>query len=257
MYTLFVMTILLSKTYGYNNKVTNDTLKIENENIFYSFTQDKHYIHLNVRTNDRRVMQTMLREGVSVYFDNKGKKKKNVFVRYPLLTEKPESQRRERPSSPPNEREERTQEKRNIDVNKIINELPQKAVYGHFDLEQEFHLALNNLNIDVSFLPEPRHGLSYSLKIPKSKINADPKKNLSKLSIGVIIGRDNDNRPSSNSLGGKPNNGGGGQMQGRGGGPPGGGGQGRGGVQNGNRQQGQNGQRTQKSTISYWFKANS
>ena len=163
------------------NPIIIDSTVVVDNNIKYKVVEDPLNFFITLETDDRKASRTILREGVTVYFDIKGKKKKNVFVRYPnkVLQSKGRRQQGGQRSI-----EEAPKSEESIET------LPQQAFYSHFNTEREFHILLNDLHIEVNLEVLEQHRIKYRLKIPKNKINDDPKKDLSKLTIGILIGRD-------------------------------------------------------------------
>ena len=231
--------------------IADTTNVVNNKNITYVVTQDSKNVFISVETDDKKASQALLKEGVTVYFDVKGKKKKNVFVRYPNKLPKPNRQKQQQPQ--PNTEENLPNRE------ELIEGLPQEAIYSHFNSKREFHILLNDLDTDISLDILKHNRIKYNLRIPKHRINKDPKKSLEKLSIGVLIGRDQTDRPGNDERPGGQSGGRGGNSQG--GGPPGGGGSGGGPPGGGNGGGNGGGQRpTQENRpqISiFWFKANS
>ena len=244
-------------------------------NVTYKVISDENNVYINLSTADQKTMMSMLRLGVTVYFDIKGKKKKNVFVKYPLETVQRERQQGRPQRTDRTDRSDRTErpeatsiEEELIKKNKRIlgileNNYSQSAEYAYFDDTQEFHVLMNNLNIVPEFTYHEEEGvLEYNLTLPKTRINSNPNKGLSHLTIGVKT--EKPDRDGNNGSGVNGNLGGfslGGQGGGRGQeGPPGGGGQGggrrgqggggqRGGSQNGN-------ERPTDVLLNFWFEAN-
>lgn len=247
---------------------------LSDENVTYKFTQDDNYIFLNVSTSDEKAIMSMLHLGVSVFFDVKGKNKKNVFIKYPSEPIRPnfkgesketKGQRRPKYKSSKEIEDEAHRKKRIKEL--LENDYPQKATYVYFDSEEEFHLQLNNLDISLSFTYDEVEGrLDYDLKIPKSKINNNTQKGLDNLAIGVKTMREkqkNEKEGISGNIGGLGIGGqqGGGQVRsgrGQGGGPSGGGRGQRGGQ--GSQRGGPPKSDTNKPTqtmLDFWFKPNS
>lgn len=255
-FVFLILSLLYLNTYAksINPVVIDSTVVVDNNNIIYKVVQDPHNFFITVETDDRKTYRTILRDGVTVYFDIKGKRKKNVFVRYPSKAPKPNGRREPRGDRNPEEEEPSREDS--------MENLPQEAFYSHFNTEREFHILLNDLDMNVSLDVLQHNRIKYSLRIPKHQINNNPKKDLSKLTIGVLIGRDrtneanNEQRPGGGQSGmqmggGMP--GGGGRS---GGGMPGGGGRmsgGGGGSGGGQRPSQEN--RTQATT--FWLEAHS
>ncbi|SEK49201.1 hypothetical protein SAMN04487910_0648 [Aquimarina amphilecti] len=164
-------------------KVVTDTTIVTNNTETYKAYDDKEYIHLTIETIDPKVATSILHQGINVYFDVKGKKKKNVFVNYPIA----KNQR------PPRRNEDRSNEpRRQLDNDGIINQIehrlrnniPQKALYTYYEKIKEFNTLLNNENISINLqVNQERNSFRYDLKIPKNKIHPDM--DINKLSIGV------------------------------------------------------------------------
>ncbi|GAA3518545.1 hypothetical protein GCM10022393_35830 [Aquimarina addita] len=240
--------------------IVTDTTQVLDNNIIYKTFDDSNYVYVTASTTDPAILKPMLHQGVTVFFDIKGKKKKNVYVTYPFNEEK-KPPKRDR--SGQKEENQEMEEREKPDVTKILEDLSQKAMYSYFEEVKEFNTALNNLDIDVSFSTDSLEQIHYMLRIPKEKINTNSKKDLSKLSIGVLIGHNATDKESDGPSGGRSQmNIGNGQSRGSGGqgGPPGGGGQGRGGSGRsgggasggGERPSQENRQKNQE----FWFDAN-
>lgn len=235
----------------------SDTTKISNKNVTYKTFQDQNNVYVTVITTDHKIVKPMLDQGITVYFDIKGKKKKNVYLQYPKNEKKQSKDRTRRTGQ--NQQKPETEEQKRAYIQKKLKELPEKGTYKYFETENEFHTVLNNLDIDVSFSTKNRVGITYTVRIPKSKINYDSKKDLSKLSIGVIIGHNRSDtkgeKPSDRSqmsLGNGQSRGGGSRNGppggGQGGGPPSGG-------KGGGKKPSQE-DRPQIENQEFWFDAN-
>lgn len=245
MFKKFIYTTLLvlaSLTTAANNKYElkiTDTTKVENKNIHYKAYDDQNFIYVSVSTADKKIAMTMIKNGLTVYFDTKGKKKEKVYIKYPIKNNSKVRQQRNNTDS--NER---------LDINSIIQNIPEEAEYEYYGEKREFNKYLNTLNI---FLGYEIKGdiLEYYLKIPKEKVTKKNKTDLSKLTIGVITNKresnNNEDIDSSNDMsrGGGMRSGGG-----RNGGGRRGGGMSRGGRdENGGRET------IEKIEIDFWFDA--
>ncbi|WBU89063.1 hypothetical protein [Cellulophaga omnivescoria] len=228
-----------------------ETFTGSEDNVEYKAIFDGKDVYLTLRTEFKETMLSMLHRGYTIYFDTKGKKKKNVSIQYPLKTELPEKGARP-------ERDERKENRENSDqkgpdIAKMIENLPKKANYSYFDSSEDFNLDMNNLGIVMNYnyynTKEKGAVLEYHLKIPASKISSETG-NLSKLSIGIVSTKQeqkNNQQKPNISMGGRQ--GGGGQ-----GGPPGGGrsgGAGRG-ISGGRPPQADTNSQVEK--IDFWFK---
>ncbi|MRI00191.1 hypothetical protein GH721_06530 [Kriegella sp. EG-1] len=232
---LVVVFVMLNlKAEEFISDFETDTTSIVDDKVNYKFSHDQNSVFINISTTDMNTMQSMLHMGVSVFFDIKGKKKQNVFVKYPLEPIRPDKQRGIEETLEEIETVEEIANKRNLRIKSIIeNELPQKAEFSYFDDSEEFHILLNSIGISLAYTFDEEKGLlEYSLTIPKGKISDNPNADFKKLTIGIKSNlreeKSDTNRPTV-SMGGRGS-----------GGRPGGG---IGGGQRGNGRQGGAGQR--------------
>ena len=262
---------IIASAKGIMPLVEVDTV-LTDENVTYTITSDENNIHVNVSTTDEKVMMSMLRLGVTVFFDIKGKKKENVYVKYPseaMEREKrqgrpDQASQNERPEASSLEEDEAKRKKRIMDI--LEKDYSQTAAYNYFDDSEEFHILMNTLAIDVAFTyNDAEDVLEYNLTIPKSKINTDSSKDLSKLTIGIETIKAKRKGSGENGVQGSLSGinlgrqGGGRQGGGGQGGPPGGVGGGQGGRSQGGGGQGgrpNGGQsRPADTLLEFWFKA--
>ncbi|CAM4403270.1 hypothetical protein [Zobellia nedashkovskayae] len=224
------------------------------DHITYTSSMDADNIYVELSTTDRPTMLSMLHRGLYVYFDVKGKKKKNVSVLYPSEVKLPE---RGAGRNKPNSEEVEEEDQQGPDILTVVEEMPKMGKYNNLDFEEDFHLDLNNLGISITYNYEVEGELlRYELKMPKQYIS-DSEIDFSKFSIGVVtpkIEKKNEDGGSSLSFGG------GGQGGGSGGGSRGGGGQGgapRGGG-SGSRPSGppKQDKGPEAMTIDFWFNPN-
>ncbi|WP_208630724.1 hypothetical protein [Maribacter litoralis] len=240
-YTMLILILVLAIGQAQNTE----------DNITYHSIVDEEHIIVELSTVDQATMMSMLHRGFYVYFDAKGKKKKNVSIQYPINRTPP--QRPERNERDNNTREKTDeQERKRPDMNELLEEMPRTARFINFDYEEEFHLDLNNLGATINYnYDEASKELRYQLKIPKNSI-ADNDTKLTKLSIGIVtpkITSETKTESSNVSFGGGGQGGGpGGGRGGQGGGPGGGG---RGGSHGAPPQD----ERPEEVSINIWFKA--
>lgn len=228
-----------------------ETFTGSEDNVEYKAIFDGQNVYLTLRTEFKETMQSMLHRGYTIYFDIKGKKKKNVSIQYPLKAERPE--KGARPERGERRENRENSEQKGPDIAKMIENLPKKANYSYFDSSEDFNLDMNNLGIvmNYSYSENEEEGpvLEYHLKIPASKISTETG-NLSKLSIGIVSTKQeqkNSQQKPNISMGGRQ--GGGGQGGRSGGDRSGGAGRGSGG---GRPPQADTDSQVEK--IDFWFK---
>ena len=135
---LAILLTLLSSLYSFASNTTNyptDTTQVSNENILYKVSQDDNYVYLNISTTDTKTSMSIIRTGLTVYYDIKGKKKKNVYVKYPYSTEPRQSGQGSRGNNGQNI----------IDLNSIIEKLPTEAEYSSLEEKQTFNVVVYGL----------------------------------------------------------------------------------------------------------------
>lgn len=228
------------------NLIKKDTTKIEDNNVVYRIYEDQNYLYLNISTLDKQTTLSIIRRGLTVYFDVKGKEKENVYLKYPINIEAPKRGLRI------NNNEKNTK----INLDSIIAKIPNEAEYGFYENKVEFNKDLNSEDISLGFNTNGQF-FEYSIKVPKTKILIKNKTDLSKLSIGIKSNepeRQNNQRPdeSMRQEGGNRPNGGG-----RGGGMSGGRQGGNRGNQSGgnNRNERPTQKKTDRVEIDFWFDA--
>lgn len=196
-----VLTVLLvSLTNSVSAKNSLATVVIDTlltyENVTYTVTSNENNLHVNISTSDEKTMMSMLKLGVSLFFDIKGKKKQNVYVKYPsepiiqhqIQQRQQErsklSDRSSRSEATSIEEDEANRKKRITDI--LENDYSQNAEYSYFGDAVDFHILMNTLGISAAFTYNEEEGLlEYDLTLPKSKINTDDNKDLLKLTIGI------------------------------------------------------------------------
>ena len=250
---ILLFTLYTAQAHATLRTILGDTTQVSDKSELYEVHQDEDYIYFNVNTGDPKMMMSMLRQGVTVYYDIKGKKKRKVSVTYPVRGDAPKRQRQERSlGQQSEERSEPTADRLYEMVrNHIKQGLPQQAAYGYHGDDTTFNVQLNSQDITVTFVYDSENQLlNYQIKMPKVKISRDPEVDFSKLTIGVITPeRTTENRERGtrqNARAGGGNN--------QRGGSPGGGGGGRGG-QRGGGQKRPSQQESSGAALNFWFKA--
>jgi uncharacterized membrane protein YgcG len=226
----------LSSFASNKNSFPSDTTQVSNENVLYKVSQDGSYVSLNISTIDKNTAMSIIRNGLTIYYDIKGKKKKDVYVKYPYSNEPRQSRQGSQENNDANP----------IDLNSMIEKLPAEAEYGSFEEKQAFNKDLNTLDIAIAnHYTASSQLFEFSIKIPKAKIASQVNSDFSKLSIGVVA---NKMEGTVNKERGQGQNQGMRSGGGRGGNGSGGG---RGGARGQNEQQ--SSPTTERATIDFWF----
>ncbi|WP_405368188.1 hypothetical protein [Nonlabens sp. Asnod2-A12] len=225
--------------------LVTDPVVVTNDRVVYKVHDDADYVYVNISTEDKKTSMSILRHGLSIYFDVKGNEDKGVYVKYPY-----DSKPVRMPK--PSKEDSDSDEKPSIDLNTIIADLPGEAEYVYFQERQQFHKDLNAYDIALGYKVTGEL-FEYDLKIPKTRIDANGTADFSQLLIGVMTNKlerksegQNKEGASQGKRGGK-----GGGGRGQGGGGRGQGGRGQGGGSRGDRAQSQG----EPVSIEFWFKA--
>lgn len=164
-----------------------DRTVIQEEHMQYEVTEDATHLFVHVSTTDQNKMRTMMHFGLTIYFDVKGKKKKDVFIKYPFETVAP---RLPQAGPPPSEEERQEKKQKQPDIHRIIEQLPAEAIYSYFDNVQQFHKDLNSLDINYSWhYHNEDKRLEFLLKIPKHRVTTSKISEVTNLSIGVATSK--------------------------------------------------------------------
>ncbi|MCF8274095.1 MAG: hypothetical protein K9I95_09710 [Flavobacteriaceae bacterium] len=177
---IFAFNLINANATTIYNVIKNDTTQITENSVHYKVSDDSQYIYLNICTSDKKTMMSFFRSGLSVYFDIRGKHKKEVFISY--LNN---SQKKQLGSNQTyfNDSEKSFAK----DLNNLIEQLPQEAEYYYFEEKQQFNKDLNTLDISLQFnYNSDSEVLDFHLKVPKQKISLKENSDFSKLSIGVF-----------------------------------------------------------------------
>lgn len=202
-------------------------------NVYNNATQLK----VILSTNDKASQAKILKGGLTLFFNDQGKKKESTFVTFPVESplQTPDSEKDIRQSGPPN-------------MKNLIRQIPNTKIYSFKGVNQR--LAIHEGDIKIQIYSEGEE-LFYELLIPLERVSDLPKSEMLEIAVGIKSGtldmpEGRGNPPEGMQGGGGPP--GGGSMNGGSGRPPGGGG---GPPSGGDRPDMQ----SMSSPIEFWFKA--
>ncbi|CDF79263.1 hypothetical protein BN863_15510 [Formosa agariphila KMM 3901] len=195
----------------------------------------------------------MLRHGVTVFFDLKGKEKEDIAMTYPIIepirmSMQPEADRG-------NGREASFQSEADIkqmkaQINTLVTtDFPEEALFKLNDSKQNFNVLLNGIGISATYsYNQEENILTYKLSIPKAKLKTKAKDDFSKLMIGVQTAKPEQSKRNENTtMGNEMGSRGGGRGNRQAGG-------GRGGSRGGGQRPGGDSERKPQG-IDFWFEA--
>ena len=182
--------------------------------IQYLVANNDKNLHLRLKTSNQASMKKILRNGLFVYFDIQGKKKKEVYLHYPLGNHQQNS------TNKTQERE--LQENNDLLLAQMVRQIPGEAVFSRSGNDELIQFLFYESDIQPSLKFENNGELVYDLMIPFSRIQEGGLASITMLSLGIKTGSsDMNSQFNENSHGMK------GQGQGRSGGMGGGMGGGR------------------------------
>lgn len=221
-------------------------------NIQYMVSNDQDNLHIKFKTADPSSIMKIMRQGMHLYFDTKGKKKKNVYLEYPLT--KNGSGLRPEPNQIPGERTR-------PDINKMLEAVPEEAIFNNHDESELIQFSLIETDIKPSLRLSGKSEITYDLIIPFHRLAEGGLTSIDVLSVGIVTQSSNMQSQGSGQGGMGSGGGRGGQGGGMGGpGGQGGGMGGQGGGMSGGRggqgsgQPGGSGQNNMNTAINIWVK---
>lgn len=185
-------------------------------NVMYQVSNDEKNLHLKFKTANPSSAMKILKQGLHVYFDANGKKKRKIFLQYPIPGN-------ERASGLSNQRPVPDQ-RNSTDLSQFIKNIPKEAVFSNNGEVEYIHWAIEESEIRPFISLSANREIVYDLIIPFNRIMENMADPLSNLSIGIVSGSKETSSMGSGSNGGMRSGGGG--SKGSGGGMRGGGGMG-------------------------------
>lgn len=275
-----------------NSKSNEYAYSDTDSKIRYNITNDKNNLHIKLNTSEISSITKIIRNGLKINFDLKGKKGESFYFQYPTAlsqqyaprnlakqengniqrSESGNLQRQENGNSS-RQNNDNTQRQRpgvgqsgKFDLNKLFAQLPEEAIFNHYGEIEQINIYSETSDIKVTLKAINNEEMTYDLYIPLKRLSKDGIAALGNLSVGIISG----NIETSNIGGGRPegmqgggrggmSGGGRGGMAGGGRGGMGGGGRGgmsgggRGGMEGGDRSGGYDRSAMMKQ-IKFWFK---
>jgi hypothetical protein len=219
--------------------------------IRYNVTNDNKNLHIKLNTSEFTTIMKIVRTGLKINFDLKGKKSENVYFQYPLA----QSQR----FAGRDVLKQGNGLSSKFDLNKIFTQISDAAIFNRNGEIEQLNILSADSDIKVTIRTSNNEEMTYDLIIPLNKISKDGIASLSKLSVGITTGKDDmasKGGDRSEGMSGGGRGGRGGMSGGMGGGGRGG----RGGMGGGGRSGGMGGgsgsydRTAMTKPIGFWFK---
>ena len=224
--SLFLILSLISscaKLPIYKSK-SNDKFNVESgfsgydkkSSVRWLITNDEENLYLRLETADKLTSMKIIKTGLTLYIDTIGKKKKGMYIEFPLPGRSTDFKQGGN-SSNGNKNPKGIQPK--FSEEDILDKMPRQALFHSNSEIISFNYLVEKNEFDIDLRFSNTGDLVYSIKIPFEKIKSGGLSDLNRLSIGFVSG-------AFKAAGGNMNNM---QKQGRGsnkGGMKGGGGKG-------------------------------
>ena len=143
--------------------------------IRYRVSNDHDHLHLNIKTNYEPTIAKILRAGLTIYFDPSGRKKKDIYVKYPIGS--PQDVQQVKPSGPRGKKP---------DLKTLINATSIGAEFVYNEKKKNFTTLNPTSNIQLSIKSNSSKELEYDLIIPFKEITPNGRADLMNLSIGIV-----------------------------------------------------------------------
>ncbi len=172
--------------------------------IRYRVSNDEENLHLNIKTNHEPTIAKILRAGMTVYFDPSGRKKKSIYVNYPMGS--PQGSEQLNQNGPRGKKP---------DLKTLINSTSTGVQFVKNEKKRNFTTLNPQANMQLRIKANASKELEYDLIIPFTEISTNGRAGLLDLSIGIVTGSfDMEQRPPMGDEGqGGGRSGGGGRPQ--------------------------------------------
>lgn len=180
-FLFFVVVITLTNIKA--NATAKDTIFHTERKINFKIYESGRNIVIDFNTEQKQMVKLLEQLGLKVYFDEKMKKKEDVFIHYPIGSRTEIGLEEE-------EQKKLQAEMRNkeIDYRLIISNIEDDAEYGYMGNEQIFNILLNSLEVSSKIYMDDNDVFHYRLKVPKRLINPDNPDKVNAFSLGLESG---------------------------------------------------------------------
>ncbi len=160
----------------------------ESSGIRYSVSNDDERFILRFTVPDENMIREMLRKGVYVYLDPSGKKKKDIYVNYPLKREG--AQKRPdmlMPAGKPGSFDEAKRPE--FKLGEQLESLPTEALFCSYGLMEIMPVYSGRSSVKVSLRAIDDRQLAYELIIPFKRISDKPAGEIETVTVGILSGK--------------------------------------------------------------------
>jgi hypothetical protein len=158
----------------------------------YAITNDKENLYISIASNDQNTQMKILRSGLKIYIDPKGKKGTDMYIAYPYQDEMDihMGQRRIQNNDP------------NVMKKKMIMDADQFSTNGFINMENRIYDATDTSHIKVGMNFDSFNNLVLEAIIPLQYILDKPQfdKKAPNMSIGILVNNMGTQRPGGNGM---------------------------------------------------------
>jgi hypothetical protein len=187
------------------NKNSNEyTYSDPDSKIRYDISNDAKNLYIRLNTADYPTISKILMTGLKVCFDLNGKKSKKFYFEYPIAQDRQsQGQRRQRPAGG---------ESAGFNLGRLVEQISNEGEFDRNGVKERVVLLSSDSDVKATIRAINNSEIVYDLTMPLNRISKDGIAALSKLSIGIVAGKDD-----TSSTGGARSGGGGRSGGGRGG----------------------------------------
>jgi len=152
----------------------------ETESIQYAITNDKENIYVSVASNNQVTQMRMLRAGIKIYIDSKGKKRNDVYLSYPFKEDinNDRSPRNNNMASDPS-----------LIKQKMIMDADLYSTTGFINMENKIYDVKDTSHVKIGMNFDIYNNLVFEAIIPLKNVLVNPiiNKKSPSISIGVVV----------------------------------------------------------------------
>lgn len=144
--------------------------------INWTIANDSTYLFLSLNTNNREIQRMVMFRGITLYLDPSGRKKKDIYLRYPYLSDPAQAFRENRSMADGDQRHRpyhapTTAYWKKGDDGMLLNSA---MIHSEFS----YNISIDSLGI-----------MDYQVRIPLNRIEKSGYEDIKELSVGIVVDR--------------------------------------------------------------------
>jgi len=198
----------IEKSYWSDNGQSLPSFSVTDKDtgINWTVANDSTYLFVSFDTNNREIQRMVMFRGITLYLDPNGKRKKDIYLRYPYLSDPAQAFRENRPMADGDQRHS-------------PYHAPTTACWKHGDDGMLLNSAMIHSDFSYNIAIDSLGIMDYQVCIPLNRIEKSGYQMIKKLSVGIVLDRPEmrpDSKPQFRPHGGFADGDGGGERGGLG-----------------------------------------